>query len=37
MLKKNMENAEKWELDDLQYRINFNQSNIHHIKIKLNA
>ena len=32
-----MENAEKQELNDLQYRIDFNQSDIDYIKIKLNV
>ena len=36
MLEKNIKNAEKWELNDLQYRIDFNQSNIDYIKMELN-
>ena len=34
--RKNIKNAEKWELNDLQYRIDFNQNNIDHIKMELN-
>ena len=31
-----MENVKKWELNDLQYQIDFNQNNIDHIKMELN-
>ena len=34
--KENIKNAEKWELNDLQYRIDFNKSNINYIKMELN-
>ena len=31
-----MENVKKWEFKDLQYRINFNQSDINYIRMELN-
>ena len=37
MLEKRYKNAEKQELNDLQYRINFNQNDIDYIKMELNV
>ena len=34
--KKDLKNAEKWELDNLKYRIDFNQNDIDYIKMELN-
>ena len=31
-----MENVKKWELENLRYRIDFNQNDIDYIKMELN-